>query len=75
MDVIDDESFRYAAWSSNRTIKDKPSIILYGDTPYDEGCLNFYNGNYKYSIDNERKELHVYEDENLIISQKMEVLY
>lgn len=75
IDVIDDGSYRYAAWSSNKTMKDKPSIILYGDTSYDDGCLNFYNGDFMYTFDSEKKELRVYEGAKLIKRQKMEILY
>ena len=77
IDRMADGSIRYASWNSNKTMKDKPNIILYNDDIYDgsdEG-MSFYNGDFKYTFDNERKELRVYEGRKLIGRQKMEILY
>lgn len=75
LDRMEDGSLRYAAWSSKKTMKDKPSIILYNDDYYEEEGISFYNGDYKYVFDYENKELRVYESERLLKKQDMEVLY
>ena len=75
VDRMPDGSFRYASWNANKTMKDKPNIILYNEVPYVDGCLNFYNGDFIYTFDNDKSELRVYEGSKLIKQQKMEVLY
>lgn len=75
LDRMDDGSIRYAAWSSKKTMKDKPSIILFTDDYYDEEGVAFYNLDYKYVFDYDHKELRVYEGEKLLKRQDMEVLY
>ena len=75
LDRMEDGSLRYAAWSSKKTMKDKPSIILFADDYYDEDGVAFYNLDYKYVFDYEKKELRVYEGEKLLKRQDMEVLY
>lgn len=77
IDRTADGSLRYAAWNSNKTMKDKPSIILYNDDSNNgrNNEVNFYNGNYKYTVDGKKKELRVYEGEKLIKHQKMEILF
>lgn len=76
IDRMADGSLRYASWNASKTMKDKPSIILYNDDIYDvsEGVV-FYNGDFKYTFDVENKELRVYEGGKLIKSQKMEILF
>ena len=75
IDRMEDGSLRYAAWSSKKTMKDKPSIILFSDDYFDEEGIAFYNGDYKYVFDYDKKELRVYEGEKLLKQQEMEVLY
>ena len=75
IDRMEDGSLRYAAWSSKKTMKDKPSIILYNDDYYEAEGISFYNGDYKYVFDYENKELRVYEGDRLLKKQDMEVLY
>ena len=75
IDNMEDGSLRYAAWSSTKTMKDKPSIILYSDDYYDEEGISFYNGDYKYVFDYDDKELRVYEGKKLLKKQDMELLY
>lgn len=75
LDQMEDGSIRYAAWSSKKTMKDKPSIILFADDYYDEGGFAFYNLDYKYVFDYDNKELRVYEGDKLLKRQDMEVLY
>lgn len=77
IDRMADGTLRYASWGSNKTMKDKPSIILYGDDIYDgsDNVMSFFNGDFKYSFDAEKGELRVYEGEKLIKSQKMEILF
>ena len=75
IDGMEDGSLRYAAWSSKKTMKDKPSIILYGDEYYGEEGFAFYNGDYKYVFDYDNKELRVYEGGKLLKKQDMEILY
>ena len=75
LDRMEDGSIRYAAWSSKKTMKDKPSIILFTDYYYDEEGVAFYNLDYKYVFDYDNKELRVYEGEKLLKRQDMEVLY
>ena len=75
LDYMEDGSIRYAAWSSKKTMKDKPSIILFTDDYYDEEGVVFYNLDYKYVFDYGNRELRVYEGEKLLKRQDMEVLY
>ena len=75
IDRMEDGSLRYAAWSSKKTMKDKPSIVLFSDDYFDEEGIAFYNGDYKYVFDYDKKELRVYEGEKLLKQQEMEVLY
>lgn len=75
IDIMNDGSLRYASWSTTKSMKDKPSIILYSDTSYGNDGQSFYNGDFKYTFNNDNKELRVYEGSKLIKRQKMEVLY
>lgn len=75
LDQMEDGSIRYAAWSSKKTMKDKPSIILFTDDFDDEEGIAFYNLDFKYVFDYDNKELRVYEGEKLLKRQDMEVLY
>ncbi len=75
LDHMEDGSIRYAAWSNKKTMKDKPSIILFTEDNYDEEGVVFYNLDYKYVFDYDNKELRVYEGEKLLKRQDMEVLY
>ncbi len=75
IDSMEDGSLRYAAWSSKKTMKDKPNIILFADDNYYEDCVAFNNLDYKYVFDYDKKELRVYEGEKLLKRQDMEVLY
>lgn len=75
IDRMLDGSFRYAAWNSKKTMRDKPSIILFSDDYYDEEGLAFYNGDYMYVFDYDDEELRVYEGEKLLKRQNMEILY
>jgi hypothetical protein len=76
IDRMSDGSCRYAAWSSNKTMRDKPSIILYNDNPFcDDGVLCFFNGDFKYIFDYDKCELRVYKGTLLIRCQKMSVVY
>ena len=75
LDYMEDGSIRYASWSSKKTMKDKPSIILYTDDYYGDESVVFYNGDYKYVFDNNNQELRVYEGEKLLKRQDMEILY
>lgn len=75
LDYMEDGSIRYASWSTKKSMKDKPSIILYTDDYYGEDGIVFYNGDYKYVFDNNKQELRVYEGEKLLKRQDMEILY
>ena len=72
---MEDGSIRYASWSTKKSMKDKPSIILYTDDYYGEEGVVFYNGDFKYVFDNNNQELRVYEGEKLLKRQDMEILY
>ena len=76
IDKMQDGSLRYASWRSNKTMKDKPNIILYGDEFFlEKDGLEFYNEDYLYVFNHELRELFVYKDGKLIKRQKLEILF
>ncbi len=83
IDELEDNTYRYAGWSSKNTFKDKPDIILSnGIITYDGSGGNhfftFKNGKHIYKVDvtvlgkseNDYGRLDVFKNKKLILSEK-----
>jgi hypothetical protein len=76
IDVLDDETFRYAAWEKGKPMSSKPSLILSKGTRIVEGSAHvstytFKNGNYTYQcVDDFLPSLTVYKNDEEILYQE-----
>ena len=77
VDMMSDDSYRYASWSLGHDISSKPDLIVMGGAMTDDGSLHleyyaFKNGDYEYEVGpGIRSQDYDYE---LMVSKKGEVL-
>ena len=86
VDLMTDDTYRYASWRQDNVISSKPDLIIYGGVLNVEGTLHekyysFTNGDYEYEIgpgscsQNSDFELTVSKKGNILITQQGKLIY
>ncbi|TPN87569.1 hypothetical protein [Aquimarina algicola] len=87
IDELENETYRYASWSINSKMSEKPDLIIKSRKLFFEGSggnhrYEFNNGNYKYvcsiniigAMDTPPADLLIYENEKEILSQPAQIV-